>query len=89
MTKLRLLINEKYGESLSSYSDLHQWSVSHYDKFWSEVWDMVGIVASVQPQSTIDTSVSMDKIPRWFPGAKLNYAENLLRLAPKLQCIVS
>ena len=82
LTKLRLLINEKYGESLSSYNELHQWSVAHYDKFWSEVWDMVGIVASVQPDTSVDTTVSMDKIPKWFPGARLNYAENLLRSVP-------
>ena len=47
------------------------------DKFWTEVWDMTGIVSSASV--TMDTSVKMNEIPEWFPGARLNYAENLLR----------
>ena len=49
------------------------------DKFWTEVWDMTGIVSSAPASVTVDTSVKMNEIPEWFPGARLNYAENLLR----------
>ena len=42
---------------------------------------MTGILSSVPATRTVDTSVAMDKIPEWFPGARLNYAENLLRWA--------
>ena len=40
---------------------------------------MTGIVSSAPASITVDTSVPMNEIPEWFPGAKLNYAENLLR----------
>ena len=40
---------------------------------------MTGIVSSVPASVTVDTSVKMNEIPEWFPGARLNYAENLLR----------
>ena len=42
---------------------------------------MTGILSSAPATRTVDTSVAMDKIPEWFPGARLNYAENLLRWA--------
>ena len=51
--------------------------INDNDKFWTEVWDMTGIVSSASV--TMDTSVKMNEIPEWFPGARLNYAENLLR----------
>ena len=40
---------------------------------------MTGMLSSAPATRTVDTSVAMDKIPEWFPGARLNYAENLLR----------
>lgn len=36
-------INKKYGQSLSSYGDLHKWSIDHSDQFWSETESWVGI----------------------------------------------
>ena len=40
---------------------------------------MTGIMSSAPASMTVDTSVPMNQIPEWFPGARLNYAENLLR----------
>ena len=86
---MRQIINDKYKENLNTYQDLHDWSIAHYDKFWTEVWDMTGIVSSVPATVTVDTSVKMNEIPEWFPGARLNYAENLLRSAQSLiECFI-
>ena len=79
LTKFRHLINEKYGAKLENYHDLHKWSCENYDLFWKEVWDFCGVVASQTYEQVIDKKVPIDKIPKWFIGAKLNYAENLLR----------
>ena len=49
---------------------------------------MTGILSSAPATCTVDTSVAMDKIPEWFPGARLNYAENLLRWAHLRQNVV-
>ena len=88
MTKLRELINTKYGEHLSNYEELHKWSVAHYDKFWQEVWDMTEIVSSITADTVVDTDTPMNNIPEWFPGARLNYAENLLRCRGIENCIL-
>ena len=79
LSELRRLINEKYDVRLETYHDLHRWSVEHYDKFWAEVWTFTGIVSSERAEVAVDTKTPINEIPRWFPGAKLNYAENLLR----------
>jgi len=73
-------INRKYGLHLRDYFDLHRWSVDKYGEFWLEAWLDAEVVCSKQPEEpVIDPRASMDSIPRWFTGAKLNYAENLLR----------
>ena len=76
----RRKINSEKGTSLKNYSDLHRWSVENYAQFWEMLWKHFQIICSSQPDvPVVDESVAMDKIPAWFPGAKLNYAENLLR----------
>ena len=73
------LINARHNEDLKDYHQLHSWSVSNYDLFWREVWDFTRVVSSVQADKAVDQSVPMNELPAWFPGARLNYAENLLR----------
>lgn len=48
-------------------------------QFWGVLWDYFSIIHSSKPTQVIDKTISMDKIPQWFEGARLNYAENLLR----------
>lgn len=64
---------------LDDYSDLHKWSVDNIADFWSEVWDFCDVVSSKKWDEVIDLSIRMDAIPAWFTGAKLNWAENMLR----------
>ena len=63
--------------SPESYEALWQWSVTDLSAFWALVWSHCGVQAS-QPY---DVVVDGDAMPgtRWFPGARLNYAEHLLR----------
>ena len=71
-------LTETRGEP-GSYAELHRWSVKNIDDFWESVWEYYDVVGErgVGPVrdggSIFDTS--------WFPGARLNYAENLLRFA--------
>ncbi len=71
-------VNARHDLNLASYSDLYDWSVNNIPDFWRTVWDFVDIKASQRYESIID---DLDKFPgaRWFPGARLNFAENLLR----------
>lgn len=65
------------GEAFSSYTDLHRWSIDHRETFWSLVWDFCGIVGDKGERVLVDG----DKMPgaTFFPEAKLNFAENLLK----------
>ncbi|MBL8676602.1 MAG: AMP-binding protein, partial [Alphaproteobacteria bacterium] len=64
--------------NLSSYQALHQWSISHVEDFWREVWDFCGIIASQKGKRDLELPQGIFK-PRFFQDARLNYAENLLR----------
>jgi len=82
-------------DGVTSFADLHTWSVAHPEEFWGELWSFAGIVASepatavmerdpATPTEAARDTVSAPATPtmrdtRWFPGARLNYAENLLR----------
>ena len=62
----------------NSYADFYQWSVDNPDEFWSDLWDFTGVVAARKGSTVL---VDGDKMPgaHWFPEARLNLAENLLR----------
>lgn len=71
-------LNHSRGLSLKGYQDLHTWSVNHTSDFWEAVWQETGIHYSKSYTRVVDDA---DKMPgaRWFEGAQLNFAENLLR----------
>ena len=73
------------------FTSLYLWSVRHPEAFWPEVWRFCGVVADERPvQEPWDGVVmGLDRMappdpklgPRWFTGARLNFAENLLHHA--------
>lgn len=71
-------IHKKYELTEDNYQALHQWSVKNPDKFWSEFWKYSNILHSEKYSSVVD---DFKKMPgaKWFEGARLNYAENLLQ----------
>ncbi|KAI0297209.1 acetoacetate-CoA ligase [Multifurca ochricompacta] len=73
---LRRLINRKHGLHLKDFFDLHEYSVTNYT-FWVDLWEYLGIISSVLPSKILEEGY-IKEVPRWFPGARLNYAENLL-----------
>lgn len=78
MYRFMQLINERYGTSHGDYDSLYEWSVNHIAEFWGQVWDFCQVRASVPYETIID---DVGKMPgaQWFEGARLNFAENLLR----------
>ncbi|KAH9055528.1 acetoacetate-CoA ligase [Lactarius vividus] len=73
---LRRFINRKHGLNLKDYSELHEYSVTDYT-FWLDLWQFLGIISSVPPAKVLGEGY-IKEVPRWFPGARLNYAENML-----------
>jgi acetoacetyl-CoA synthetase len=67
----------KYGVALPDYPAIHKWSVTEVEAFWQEVWDFCGVLGERGATVLADG----DKMPgaRFFPEARLNFAENLLR----------
>jgi acetoacetyl-CoA synthetase len=65
------------GRELGSYDELWQWSVRDLAGFWQAIWDYCGVGCSVPPERVLGTA-SMPGA-QWFPGARLNYAEHVLR----------
>lgn len=70
-------IDERYGLSRESYDALHRFSVEQPERFWTEIWDYCDLKASERGERVI---VDGHRMPgaRFFPDAKLNYAENAL-----------
>ncbi|KAJ3603574.1 hypothetical protein NHX12_028319 [Muraenolepis orangiensis] len=79
MNQFRAQVNEDYGVNLANYNDLYQWSVDSYPDFWAEVWRFCDVVSSSHYEEVIDVNKRISDVPEWFKGARLNYAENLLK----------
>ncbi len=60
------------------YDSLYRWSVEHSDQFWSSLWDFSGVIG-IRPCDRILTNPTAMPGAVWFEGARLNFAENLLR----------
>ncbi|WP_428961817.1 acetoacetate--CoA ligase [Micromonospora fluostatini] len=71
-------LRERHGLEFADYAELWRWSVTDLDAFWRSVWDHFAVVAHTPPTATL-TDPAMPGT-RWFPGATLNYAENVLRM---------
>ena len=78
LTAFRERVAAKYGLSLPDYDALYDWSIDHPEAFWAEVWDFCGVIAAGRGERVL---VDADRMPgaRFFPDARLNFAENLLR----------
>ncbi|WP_394218268.1 acetoacetate--CoA ligase [Halobacillus trueperi] len=68
---------ESTDQALFPYERFHRWSVSHLSEFWSAVWDYAGIIGEKGDRVFIPGPSMPDST--WFPEARLNFAENLLR----------
>lgn len=62
------------------YEDLWLWSVQHIEEFWAAVWEHFRLPAEPGYQCVLE-SRSMPGA-RWFPGARLNFAEQVLGAGP-------
>ena len=67
---------ERRGTPFATYEELWRWSVDELEDFWASIWDFCEVRASV-PYERVLGSHEMPGT-RWFEGARLNYAENLL-----------
>ena len=72
------LVNQRHSKSIKTeYQDIWDWSVTNVESFWSLIWDFSEIKG--HKGSNISENIGLMPGARFFPDAKLNYAENLLR----------
>src|SRR3989440_570049 len=78
VTQFARQVIRKRRLELNSYPEFYRWSVEEPEAFWSDLWDFCGIIASRKGSIVLADG---EKMPgaHWFPEARLNLAENLLR----------
>lgn len=78
MTRFIEFVNNRYQKDFTDYFALYDWSVTDIPAFWAAAWEFLGIIASKTYEKPVD---DLNRFPgaEWFPGAELNFAENLLR----------
>jgi acetoacetyl-CoA synthetase len=79
----------EHGAPQEGYPALWRWSVEHPERFWPLVWSFCGVVAERLPSGAewSEAGIGLDRMappdpvrgPKWVPGSRLNFAENLLR----------
>jgi len=69
-------IAAKYDVDVADYGKLWRWSVDRKEDFWRELWDYASVIGTRGDRTLVDA----DRMPgaRWFPDARLNFAQNLL-----------
>ncbi len=88
MVRFIKFINERYGILISNYNELWQWSVDNISTFWGDLWEFLDIKCSKSFSQVVDDPYRLPGA-KWFIGAELNFAENLLRYRDEEVAIVS
>jgi acetoacetyl-CoA synthetase len=71
-------VEADWGARVPDYAALQRWSVEEPERFWSSVWSFCEVIAAERGASVLEHGERMPGA-RWFPDARLNFAENLLR----------
>ena len=74
-------MNTKHGLAMTTYLDLWNWSVQDLELFWTEIWDYFDIIGEKPAGPMLEGQMPET---RWAEGAKVNYAQNILRHAKPL-----
>ena len=80
-------VNKKFGKTFQDYHELHQWSIEHPADFWGTFWHYSGIIFSKDYEQVVDDPKKMPGA-MWFQGARMNFAENLLKYRDERTAII-
>ena len=78
MYRFMTFINKTHNQNFTEYESLYDWSVENIADFWAAFWEFADIIHTKPYDAVVDDA---NKMPgaEWFKGARLNFAENLLR----------
>jgi acetoacetyl-CoA synthetase len=87
LTAFRHALAEDWQVKVQDYPALYRWSIEEPEQFWCAIWSFARVIAERQGKDTLKDG---DKMPgaQWFPQARLNFAQNLLRRRDDAQAIV-
>ncbi len=87
LTAFRAQVAQDWGVRTTDFPSLWRWSVAQPARFWTSVWDFCGVVAETRGRRAL---VHPSRMPgaKFFPDARLNFAENLLRRRDSGQAMV-
>jgi acetoacetyl-CoA synthetase len=87
LTAFMQRLKAEKGLDFADYDDVYDWSVDDLEGFWAAVWDFCGVIADADRGPVV---VDADKMPgaAFFPEARLNFAENLLRRRDEADALV-
>lgn len=76
LTRYMNWLKETRGLSFEGYQELWKWSVEDLEAFWESIWEFGGVKATRK----YDKVLADSQMPgaKWFEGARLNFAENIL-----------
>lgn len=80
-------LKNHFNKDFNNYQQLYDWSTSEIEEFWKSIWDYSSIIHSKSYTSILDSSNMPDSV--WFRGAKINFAENLLKFRDDQIAIIS
>ncbi len=80
-------VSKLTGRAFTNYEELYGWSIDVPDQFWFSIWQFMQVISSQESEIILE---NRDQMPgaRWFPGARLNFAENLLRFRDSYPALV-
>jgi acetoacetyl-CoA synthetase len=76
LTAFAARVTQRHGVALPDYDALYAWSIADRASFWRELWDFAAVIGEPGARTLQDGELMPGS--RWFPDARLNYAENLL-----------
>ncbi len=87
ITRFIELVNERHKQYIVTYRELQEWSVNNIPDFWALMWEFGGIKASIPYESPVADFNDMLRA-KWFPGARLNFAENLTKVPRRPSALI-
>ncbi|MFQ5994670.1 MAG: acetoacetate--CoA ligase [Acidiferrobacterales bacterium] len=80
-------VRGQWGTAITDYDVLYSWSVDEPEEFWRALWSFTGVIAERRGEVVLRDGHKMPGA-QWFPDARLNFAENLLRRSDDSLAIV-
>ena len=87
LARFMALVSARHDAALDGYEALHRFSVQSPDLFWAALWDFCGVIGERNGTRVIENPGRMPGA-RFFPDARLNFAENLLRRRDDTEALV-